>query len=140
MKLKIKKLEANIKTPEYALEGDAGMDLFSSQDLILKPNQREFCKTGIAMSFETDYVGLIWDKGGMANSSIKTMGGVFEGTYRGEYMIGLINLGQDDFEIKKGQKIAQILFQKIERPQIEEVEVLSQTDRGSGRFGSTGKF
>jgi len=140
MKLKIKKLDPQAKLPQFALVGDVGMDIFSNENLLIKPGERVFCKTGIAMEFETDYTALIWDKGGMAFNGIKTMGGVFEGTYHGEYLIGLVNLGQIDFEVKQGQKIAQVLFQKVERPQIEEVAELSESSRGEGRFGSTGKF
>jgi dUTP pyrophosphatase len=139
MKIQIKKLHADAKTPKFALEGDAGMDLFSVESVVLKPGQRISCPTGIAIKIPEGYVGLIWDKGGPSHKfGIKTLGGVFDSNYTGEYQIGLINLGQNDFVIEKGQKIAQVLIQKIEKPEIEEVEELEQTNRGEARFGSTG--
>lgn len=140
MNLKIKKLDPQAKIPAYAQPGDVGLDLFSNQELVLKSGERRFCQTGIAMEFDTDYAALVWDKSSIANSGIKTIGGVFEGTYRGEYMIGLVNLGDKDYEIKQGQKIAQLLFHKIERAEINQVDELSESVRGEGGFGSTGKF
>ena len=115
------------------------MDLFSVEKIVLKPGERISCKTGIAIKIPEGYAGLIWDKSGPSHKfGVKTLGGVFDSNYTGEYLIGLINLGKDDFEIKKGQKIAQVLFQKIEEPEIEEVSELPETNRGEGAFGSTG--
>ena len=139
MKIQIKKLHPDAKIPKFALEGDAGMDLFSVDDSILKPGQHISCPTGIAIKIPIDYVGLVWDKSGPSHKfGVKTLGGVFDSNYNGEWFVGLINLGQEDFEIKKGQKIAQVLIQKIEHPEIEEVDELEQTNRGEGAFGSTG--
>jgi dUTP pyrophosphatase len=140
MKILIKKLDPQAKIPQYALKGDVGMDLFSAEDVILRTGERISCKTGIAMKIPEGYAGLIWDKGGISHKfGIKTLGGVFDSNYTGEYLIGLINLGKEDFEIKKGQKIAQVLFQKVEHPEIEEAEDLPKTNRNDGAFGSTGK-
>lgn len=139
MKILVKKLVADAKVPSFALPGDVGMDLFSAEDVVLKPGERVSCKTGIAMKIPEGCAGLIWDKGGISHKNgIKTLGGVFDSNYTGEYLIGLINLGQDDFEIKKGQKIAQVLFQKIENPEVQEVDELPRTNRGGEGFGSTG--
>ncbi len=139
MKIQIKKIDPEAITPKFALRGDAGMDLYSSEDVILSSGERTSCKTGIAIKIPEGYAGLIWDKGGPSHKfGIKTLGGVFDSNYTGEYLIGLINLSREDFEIKRGQKIAQVLFQKIEIPEIEEVNELSETNRGSGAFGSTG--
>lgn len=139
MKIQIKKLHPDAKIPQFALAGDAGMDLFSVEDVLLKPGERVSCPTGIAIKLPERYVGLIWDKGGPSHKfGIKTLGGVFDSNYTGEYLIGLVNLSQEDYKIEKGQKIAQVLIQKIEIPEIEEVDELDQTNRGDGRFGSTG--
>jgi len=139
MKIQIKKLHADAIIPKFALAGDAGMDLFSVEDVILKPGQRISCPTGIAIKIPNGYVGLVWDKSGPSHKfGIKTLGGVFDSNYTGEYQIGMINLSQADFIIKKGQKIAQVLIQKVEKPEIEEVDELEQTNRGDARFGSTG--
>jgi len=115
------------------------MDLYSVQDVVLKPGEKISCSTGIGIKIPQGYAGLIWDKSGPSHKfGIKTLGGVFDSNFTGEYLIGLINLGKEDYAIEKGQKIAQVLFQKIETPEVEEVSEFEQTNRGSGGFGSTG--
>ena len=94
--------------------------------------------TGIALEFPEGYVALIWDKSGVAASGIKSMGGVIEHTYRGEYKVIMFNTSKDNYSIKKGDKIAQLLIQPIVTAEVEEVSELSETERGSGAFGSTG--
>jgi dUTP pyrophosphatase len=139
MKLKIKKLDKNARLPKYAHTNDAGMDLFSIESKTLESGERFVCRTGIAMAIPTGYVGLIWDKSGVAaKGGIKTMGGVVDSSYRGEVGVVLKNLSKEKYEIKKGEKIAQMLIQKIENPEIEEVDDLESTERGNGGFGSTG--
>ncbi|KKQ46610.1 MAG: Deoxyuridine 5'-triphosphate nucleotidohydrolase [Candidatus Moranbacteria bacterium GW2011_GWD2_37_9] len=139
MKIQIKKLNPDAKIPQFALAGDVGMDLYSVAELILKPGERISCPTGIAIKIPDGYAALIWDKSGPSHKfGIKTLGGVIDSNYTGEYLVGLVNLGKEDFKIEKGQKIAQVLFQKVEIPEIEEVDELEQTVRGNGRFGSTG--
>jgi len=140
MNIKIKKLNPEAVIPKYAHVGDAGMDLFSIEDKVLKPMERYAVGTGISMEYPEGFCTLIWDKSGLAiNHGIKTMGGVIEPNYRGEYKVIMINLSDKDFEIKKGQKIAQVLIQPIVCGEIEEVDELSDTNRGHGGFGSTGK-
>ncbi len=139
MKIQIKKIHPDAIAPKFALKGDVGMDLYSTQDAVLKPSERISCQTGIAIGMPAGYAGLIWDKSGISQKSgIKTLGGVIDSNYTGEWFIGLVNLGQEDYVIGKGQKIAQVLFQKVEIPEIEEVEELENTNRGAGAFGSTG--
>jgi dUTP pyrophosphatase len=139
MKILIKKLLSDAKVPAFGREGDAGLDLFSAESLVLKPGERVSCKTGIAIKIPVGYVGLVWDKSGLShNFGLKTLGGVFDSNYTGEYFIGLINLGQENFEIKKGQKIAQLLIQKVEAPKIKEVSQMPKTSRGAQGFGSSG--
>jgi len=139
IRIKIKKLNPDAKIPSYAHPGDAGMDLFScEEDFVLRPNYRRLIGTGISIELPPGFVALIWDKSGIANNGIKTMGGVIEHTYRGEYKVILVNLSSKDYEIKKGQKIAQFLIQKIETAEIEEVNSLSGSVRGNKAFGSSG--
>ena len=139
MEIKIKKLNPEAKIPQFALKGDVGMDLYSAEEVVIRPGERISCKTGIAMKIPDGYAALIWDKSGPSHKfGIKTLGGVFDSNYTGEYMIGLVNLGKEDYKIEKGRKIAQVLFQKIEIPEILEVEELEETNRGAGAFGSTG--
>ena len=139
MNIKIKKLNPDAIIPSYAHEGDAGMDIYSSEDVIINPGKRIGVGTGISVELPLGYVALVWDKSGHAfKSGIKTMAGVMDAGYRGEYKIILLNTSEEAFEIKKGQKIAQILIQKVEHPEIEEIQELSETSRGLGGFGSTG--
>lgn len=139
IKIKVKKFHPEAKIPSYAHQGDAGMDLYSVEDLIIKAGERKIVHTGIGMEYPEGYCTLIWDKSGMAgNSGIKVMGGVFEPVYKGEYKIILLNTTKQEFHIKKGQKIAQILVQPIIKAEIQEVQELTESTRGEKGFGSTG--
>lgn len=139
MKIKLKKIDSEAKLPQAALEGDAGLDIFSNEDLVLQPGERKSVKTGLAVKIPLGYVGLIWDKGGISHKNgIKTLGGVMDSNYIGEWQIGLVNLSQEEYLIRKGDKIAQALFQKVEIPEMELVETLEETSRGERGFGSTG--
>ncbi len=139
MNIQVKKLHPEAKVPSFAHPGDAGMDLYSVAELILKPGERVSVSTGIAMALPEGYVALVWDKSGVSHKfGVKVLGGVIDSGYRGEYLVGLVNLSQESFEIKVGQKIAQLLIQKVEHPEVEEVAELDETSRGDGRFGSTG--
>ena len=139
MKLKIQKISKDAVIPSRAKQGDAGMDIYSSVDEIVSLGDIKRISTGIKMEIPEGFVGLVWDKSGVAfNNGIKTMGGVIDSGYRGEIMIVMTNHSDKDFEIKKGQKIAQMLIQKIESPEIETVDSLNDTERGEGGFGHTG--
>lgn len=141
MKIKVKKLLAEAVAPSCHHKGDAGFDLYSAEEIVLKPGERAKVGTGIAMEIPDDYAGLVWDKSGMAaNYGIKTMAGVVDSCYRGEISVVLVNLSDKDFKIEKKQKIAQMLIQKVESPEIEVVEELSDSERGEDGFGSTGAF
>jgi dUTP pyrophosphatase len=140
MKLQIKKLHSDARLPEYALPGDAGMDLFALESVSLEPGARTDIGTGLAIAIPEGYVGLIWDKSGLSNRhGLKVLGGVIDSGYRGEIRVGLINLGSEPVSFESGHKVAQMLIQRVESPEIVEVEVLDETERGSGGFGSTGR-
>jgi dUTP pyrophosphatase len=118
VKLKIKKLNPDVKIPNYSHEGDAGLDLYSIEDCILKPGERRGVHTGISIALPKGHVALVWDKSGIAKKGITTIAGVLDSNYRGEYIIMLFNIGTEDYEIKKGQKIAQILIPPVVQPQM----------------------
>ncbi len=140
MNLKIKKLHPEAKIPEYAKTDDAGFDLFSTETIEIAPNQRIQVPTGIAMQIPIGLVGLIWDKSGLShNHGLKTLGGVVDSGYRGEIKVGLINLSNENYKIEKGHKVAQMIIQKKETFEIEEVSELEESDRGEAGFGSSGK-
>ncbi len=140
LKLKIKKLDREAPLPDYAYFGDAGLDLYSNIDIEIKSSERVIIPTGIAMELPDGYVGLIWDKSSLGIKEIlKTLGGVVDSGYRGEVKVGIINLSKKDFQISKGQKIAQMIIQKKENVKVEEVENLSESERNEKGFGSSDK-
>lgn len=139
MKIKFQKILKEAITPSYAHPGDAGMDIFSAEDVTIKAGERKNIKTGLKMELPEGCVALVWDKSGLAfKHGIKTMAGVIDSCYRGEIGIVLVNLSDTDYKIKNGQKIAQVLIQKVENAKIEVAEKLNDTKRATGGFGSTG--
>ncbi len=140
MNIKIKKLNPEAILPTYAYPGDVGMDVYSLEDYDLKPMERRNFFVGFAMEFDEGYAVIVKDKSSLPNKAgIHTMGGVYDAGYRGEYNIQLINLGQETYHISKGDKIAQLIVYPIVIAKLEETDKLSESSRGEGRFGSTGK-
>jgi len=140
MKIKVKKIDEKAVIPRYAHPGDAGMDLFASEDTTFAPGEIKAVKSGIAMEIPSGYVGLVWDKSGISiKEGLKVLAGVIDSGYRGEIMIGMANLSNRQYTFLKGHKVAQMLIQKIENPEIVTVDKLNETKRGEGRMGSTGK-
>jgi dUTP pyrophosphatase len=126
--------------PQNAKEGDAGSDLRASEELIIPSKGRCLVPTGISIAIPRGYVGLIWPRSGLAvKHGIDSGAGVIDSGYRGEIRVLLFNHSDVDFKVVKGDRIAQILIQKVETPQFVQVETLDETERGAGGFGSTGK-
>jgi len=139
MNVKVKKLDLDAVAPAYAHEGDAGMDLYSKEEVVLQPGERKVIGTGIAMAIPSGHVGLIWDKSGLAaKHGLKTMAGVVDSGYRGEVGVVLHNLSSNEFKVEKNSKVAQMLIQPIHSNQVLDVDDLDETTRGDGGFGSTG--
>ena len=139
--IKIKKIKENAVIPKYAHEGDAGVDLYSTEDYLLKPGERILVSTGIQIAIPKCYEAQIRPKSGLAlkeGLSIVNTPGTIDSPYRGEICIIAINLGQQDIKIEAGKKVAQMVFNKIEEAGFEEVDELDDTKRGAGGFGSTG--
>ncbi len=140
--LKIVRLDKEMPMPKFAQPGDAAFDLFSVEKVTIAPGERVQVKTGLKMEIPNGYVGFIWDKSGLSHKAgLKTLGGVIDASYRGEVMVGMINLSKESYTFEKGHKVAQMVIQKREDVSIVEVEEgeLSETARGEGGFGSTGK-
>ncbi len=138
--MQIKKLNDRAKMPSFAHSADAGMDLFTTERIVIAPGERKGAPTGLSMAIPDGHVGLIWEKSGLAfKGGIKTVGGVVDSGYRGEVMVGLINTSDQEYIFEVGDKVAQMLIQRIHHPELEEVTELSETERGTGGFGSTGK-
>lgn len=141
IKVQIKKIKDNAIVPKYAHEGDAGVDLYSTEDYTLKPNERVLVSTGIKIAVPEGYEAQVRPKSGLALKSgigVANTPGTVDAGYRGEVGVIAINLGNEDYKIEKGKKIAQMVFNKIEAAEFEEVEDLDETKRGEGGFGSTG--
>jgi len=140
VKIKIKKLFEDAIVPSYAHEGDAGMDVYSRENYILKAGEKHRFSTGISSEIPDGIVALIWDKSGLAaENGLTVLAGVIDSGYRGEWMVVLLNSSREDYRIKKGDKIAQALIQSVYRVEVEVAGELSSTKRGAGGFGSTGR-
>lgn len=140
MILRVKKVHPEAKLPIYAHPGDVGMDLCTVEEVVVPAGKSARLKSGISVEIPEGYAGLCWDKSGLSmNHRIKVLAGVIDAGFRGEIVMSVINLGQEAYFFKKGDKVMQMLIQKVEVPEIVEVRELSETQRGEKGFGSTGK-
>lgn len=143
MKVLIKKLDLHLPTPQYAKAGDAGVDVYSRIDCEIPPGERLLIPTGIAIAMPEGYAAFAHPRSGLAikhGIGIVNSPGTIDAGYRGELQMILINHdSQEVFSIKRGDRIAQLVFQKIETAEFIEVEELPGSGRGSGGFGSTGR-
>lgn len=139
MEIRVQKLSSTSRLPSKANEFDAGWDLYASDDAVIEPSKTELIGTDIALGIPEGYVGLIWDRSGMAaKKGIHRFAGVIDSGYRGEIKVCLWNSSEEFYIINKGDRIAQILFQPVPHFSLTETDGLSPTDRGSGGFGSSG--
>ena len=141
IKVKIKKIKSNAIVPSYVHDGDSGVDLYSTEDYELKPGDRALVSTGLQIAMPHGFEAQVRPKSGLAlqhGISIVNTPGTVDSNYRGEIGVIVINLGQQNYKIEKGKKIAQMVFTKVEQVQFEVVNELDETKRGMGGFGSTG--
>lgn len=137
--IKFQKINKNSQVPTYAYSTDAGMDIFSAEKYLLEPGQNHAFSTGIIVEIPVGYVGLIMEKSGLAlKRQISVMGGIIDAGYRGELKVILLNNSNKNQEFKIGDKLAQLLVQQIESVNLIKSDKLSESDRQSGGFGSTG--
>ena len=139
MKIKIKKLKDNAKLPNYAHPGDVGMDLYSMETVIIKPMEHYRFWHGFALEFPEGYAAIVSDKSSISKAGLAHMGGVFDAGYRGEYNTHLVNLSDKPYTVEVGDKVAQLIIYPVEIAELEETEELSDSSRGTGAFGSTGR-
>ena len=105
VELKIQRIDKEVDLPNYSYRHDAGLDLRSAEECVIKPGERRVIKTGLRTAIPENHVGLIWDKSGIASKfGIRVLAGVIDTGYRGEIGVVLINLGQEDFKIDKNMK------------------------------------
>lgn len=140
MELKWKKLDERAKAPAKGHAGDAGIDFFALETVVFAPGGQMRVRTGIALEILEGHVGLVWDKSSVSfNQGLKIMGGVIDSGFRGEFVASLVNTSDTEQTIEAGQKFTQMIIQKFEDCELIEVAELSDTVRGEGREGSTGK-
>lgn len=139
--LKVKKLNEDAIIPNFAHKGDAGMDLYSIEKVIIPKNETRLIKTGISIELPHMTEAQVRPRSGLAlkhSITVLNSPGTIDEGYRGEIGVILINHGKEDFVVEKHMKIAQMVIKPIYEVNIEEVKSLSDTDRGNGGFGSTG--
>ncbi|MBU6390483.1 dUTP diphosphatase [Patescibacteria group bacterium] len=139
LKVKIKRLHPETKLPTYAHPGDAGLDMYSIEDTTISPGGSHHFFCGFALEFPEGYMAIVKDKGGLGTKGLHALGGVFDAGFRGEYNVFLVNLGKEPYHFEKGDKIAQLLIMPVECAELIEADTLSETSRGKGQFGSTGR-
>ncbi len=144
VEVQVRRLSPEVPLPTYARPGDAGADLCTTVDVRLAPGERALVPTGIALALPEGYVALVHPRSGLAarcGLSIVNTPGTVDAGYRGEVKVLLINLDPHrPVELSRGDRIAQLVLQRVEHAQFREVEELPASVRGSGGYGSTGGF
>ena len=140
--LPIKRLDPSVELPSYAYAGDAGLDLRANEDVTLAPHERRLVSTGLAVAIPEGYAGFVQPRSGLAlkvGLSMANTPGLVDSHYRGELKVCAVNL--DDVQpihIERGERIAQLVIQRVPVVTLVEVDELDETDRGAGGFGSSG--
>lgn len=141
IKLPFTRLDPSIELPSYAREGDAGLDLRAAHDATLEPSSRGLVGTGLAVAIPPGYAGLVLPRSGLALSqgvTVLNAPGLVDAGYRGELKVLLVNHGDKPVPVRRGDRIAQLVIQRVERAELIEVNELPASERGAGGFGSTG--
>jgi dUTP pyrophosphatase len=142
--IQVQLLDPELPLPAYAHPGDAGADLLTTVDVTLAPGERAMVPTGIAIALPEGYVALVHPRSGLAarhGLSIVNSPGTVDAGYRGEIKVMLINLDpRAPIELRRGDRIAQLVVQRVERARFTEVGDLPDSPRGGGGYGSTGGF
>lgn len=140
--LPVKRLDDSVELPSYAYEGDAGLDLRASESVVLRPFERRLIGTGLAVAIPDGYAGFVQPRSGLAlkqGLSMANTPGLVDAHYRGELKVCAINLDpNNDIHISRGDRIAQLVIQRVPVVDLVEVKELDVTDRGIGGFGSSG--
>ena len=139
MKLKVV-LDPGVKMPTRAHETDAGLDLYSTERVLIWGGDNAIIDTGVHIEIPAGYVGMIKSKSGLNVNHNLTSEGVIDSGYTGSICVKLYNHGKGYVQIEKGQKISQLVILPIITPELELVDGLDETERGNGGFGSTGAF
>ena len=140
--LPIKRLDPTVELPSYAYAGDAGLDLRANVDVTLAPHERRLVSTGLAVAIPEGYAGFVQPRSGLAlreGLSMANTPGLVDSHYRGELKVCAVNLDDSTpIHIERGERIAQLVIQRVPVVELVEVDELDETDRGAGGFGSSG--
>ena len=143
MRIEVTRLVPDLPLPSYARAGDAGLDLLAAEDAELKPGERVAVPTGIAIAIPEGFAGFVHPRSGRAlkeGLGVANAPGTIDAGYRGEVKVILVNLDPNaPIYITRGEKIAQLVVQRVETAELVEVEDLPPSERGEGGFGSTGR-
>lgn len=141
MTLRFKRIHPDAVLPAYAHKSDAGMDVRSVADIVIPPGGRALVPTGLVAVIPPMHEIQVRPRSGLAlkhGVTVLNTPGTIDSGYRGEIGVILANFGDGDFQVAKGDKVAQLVFAPVAQPEIEETDDIDETDRGSGGFGSTG--
>ena len=142
LELRVKLLDDAMPLPRYQRDGDAGFDLHSRVDLVLEAGERAVVPTGLAVAVPRGYAGLVLPRSGLAarhGIALVNSPGLIDAGYRGEVAVILLNTDRREaFRVRRGDRIAQMVIQKVEQADLLAVAELDETERGAGGFGSTG--
>lgn len=137
--LRVKRHTATATLPQRATPGSAGYDLCADEDTHIEAGGRQMIKTNLSIEVPTDHYGRVAPRSGLAmKQGINVGAGVIDSDYRGQVLVVLFNHSNVTFNVKVGDRIAQLIFERISTPEVEEVEQLRHTERGASGFGSTG--
>ena len=142
VELQVRRLDARAILPRYAHPGDAGLDLATLEDVTLAPGARTAAPTGLALAIPPGWVGLVHPRSGLARHhgvTVANAPGTIDAGYRGEVRVLLVNLGAEAVELAAGERVAQLLLQRVGHAEVREVDALDETARGAGGFGSSGR-
>ena len=140
--IKFKKLSEDVILPSYAHPEDAGMDIFSAEEKTIESGKWALVKAGFSMELPTGFEAQVRSKSGLSLKSgiiVLNSPGTIDENYRGEVGVILMNVSQNDYKVEKNQKIAQMVITRVPITELEEVEVLDETERGEKGFGSSGR-
>ena len=143
MRIAITRLDDDLPLPSYARAGDAGLDLIAAEDVTLAPGERAAVSTGVAVAIPEGYAGFVHARSGRAlreGLALANAPGLIDSGYRGEVKVVVVNLDPAaEIHLKRGDKVAQLVVQAVERAELVEVAELPPSDRAEGGFGSTGR-
>ena len=141
IELPVKRLDPSVELPAYARDGDAGLDLHAAHDATLQPGGRGLVGTGLAVAIPVGFAGLVLPRSGLALTqgvTVLNAPGLVDAGYRGELKVLLVNHGEKPVTLRRGERVAQLVIQRVERADLVQVNELPVSERGAEGFGSTG--